>query len=315
MARDDAIALTQRLPAVLLGATPAARGSTEDRRSATSPFVDSRWILRLNIGSEPGSFMPRRFPEWAASGARLGVPVELWFTDIPATDAVPDNVTKFFGADVPVFRVEVSPMTNSTFVSERGEEHVSFVGGGYSMERSMNNVAILDDDLGTPKPRFLLRFWIDCTSGAKRRDVELKPFTRIIGTIPVWDDPAQIARLDHKLAAIRTSIQAKQFSENDPTNPNSHNGDNSNTFLRKWSFLGGKKIDDEDETSLEYRQEQLERLLPLKGYPTAENGLITTAPKGSLVMPYTEENGDSPSVGVRKHKYFIVGSFSMKYSN
>jgi len=121
--------------------------------------------------------------------------------------------------------------------------------------------------------------------------------------------------LDHKLAAIRTSIQAKQFSENDPTNPNSRNGDNSNAFLRKWSFLGGKKIDDEDETSLEYRQEQLERLLPLKGYPTAENGLITTAPKGSLVMPYTEENGDSPSVGVRKHKYFIVGSFSMKYSN
>jgi hypothetical protein len=287
------------------------------------------------------------------SGARLGVPVELWFTNNNVAE-VPDNVTALFGVgndkvnnnNIPTFRrVEVSPMTiNSTFVSERGQECVSFVGGGYSMERS--SLYNKNDDLlgiveGIPKPRFLLRFWIDCTSGAKRNDVELKPFSRIIGTIPIWDDPDQITRLGQELAATKTLIlqekQQKQKKKNrqdeyDPMNPNASCNDNdddikskSKSFLRKWLFFGGEKNtdnnndDDDDESSLEYRQEQLERLLPLKGSLTADNG-ISTAPKGSLVIPYyqdekEEENSLSSGSGVRKqHKYLIVGSFSMKHS-
>lgn len=319
-----------------------------------SPFIDSRWIVRLDFGLEPGSFMPQRFPEWAVSGARLGVPVELWFTnDIVAE--VPDNVTALFGVgnndkvkvnnSIPTFRrVEVSPMTiNSTFVSERGQECVSFVGGGYSMERSSlynknDDLIVLGIVEGIPKPRFLLRFWIDCTSGAKRNDVELKPFSRIIGTIPIWDQAAQITRLEEELVATKTLIlqekQQKQKTtkkknrqdEYDPMNPNTSFDDNDiKSFLRKWLFFGSKKKTDnndddvDDESSLEYRQEQLERLLPLKGSLTFDNG-VTTAPKGSLVIPYYQDEKDDASFSsgssVRKqHKYLIVGSFSMKHSN
>jgi hypothetical protein len=321
-----------------------------------SPFIDSRWIVRLDIGLEPGSFMPQRFPEWAVSGARLGVPVELWFTNNNVAE-VPDNVTALFGIGnndkvkvnniIPTFRrVEVSPMTiNSTFVSERGQECVSFVGGGYSMERS--SLYYKNDDLtllgiveGIPKPRFLLRFWIDCTSGAKRNDVELKPFSRIIGTIPMWDDPDQITRLQKEKTLILQEKEQKQKTtkkkkknrqdEYDPMNPNASCNDDdikskSKSFLRKWLFFEGKyKTDNsnddvDDESSLEYRQEQLERLLPLKGSLTFDNG-VTTAPKGSLVIPYYQDEKEDESFslgsGVRKqHKYLIVGSFSMKHSN
>jgi hypothetical protein len=328
-----------------------------------SPFIDSRWIVRLDFGLEPGSFMPQRFPEWAVSGARLGVPVELWFTNNNVAE-VPDNVTALFGVGnndkvkvnniIPTFRrVEVSPMTiNSTFVSERGQECVSFVGGGYSMERSSlynknDDLTLLGIVEEIPKPRFLLRFWIDCTSGARRNDVELKPFSRIIGTIPIWDDPDQITRLEQELAATKTLIlQEKQQEqktkkkkkknrqdEYDPMNPNtSFNDDDikskskSKSFLTKWFFFGDKKKTDknndddvDDESSLEYRQEQLERLLPLKGSLTFDNG-VTTAPKGSLVIPYYQDEKEDESFssgsGVRKqHKYLIVGSFSMKHSN
>jgi hypothetical protein len=328
-----------------------------------SPFIDSRWIIRLDFGLEPGSFMPQRFPDWAVSGARLGVPVELLFTNNIVAE-VPDNVTALFGVGndkvkvkvnniIPMFRrVEVSPMTvNSTFVSERGQECVSFAGGGYSMERS--SLYNKNDDLlgiveGIPKPRFLLRFWIDCTSGAKRNDVELKPFSRIIGTIPIWDDPGQIQLLEQELVTTKTLIlqekqqKQKKNSKNhqdeyDPMNPNASCNDNDNddgikskskskSLLRKWLFFGGEKNtdnnnndDDDDESSLEYRQEQLERLLPLKGSLTFDNG-VTTAPKGSLVIPYYQDEKEedeslSSGNGVRKqHKYLIVGSFSMKHS-
>lgn len=327
--------------ALLTITTRAKKGGDSDddlivsAANQKSPFVNSRWILRLDFGLEPGSFMTQRFPDWAASGARLGVPVELLFTDIPATTDIPENAhhrvvqvvgNKVNDHPVVVYRVKVSPTFNSTFVSERGEERVTFVGGGYSMERSMmmpSNNALFDDNhdylnlesrTPTQKPRFLLRFWIDCTSGAKRRDVELKSFTRIFGTIPIWDDPDQImAQLEQELAVTKTMIEeAKQ--------QNRHQEDDANSkfFLGSWLQLlfegqGQKGKENDDSSSLEYRQEQLERLLPLKGSLAGDNG-VTSAPRGSLVIPYQDETEKNGSGNVKKEKYFIVGSFSMKHS-
>jgi hypothetical protein len=250
-----------------------------------SPFCNSRWIVPLDFGLEPGSFMSQHFPDWAASGARLGVPVELLFTP-EILECIPDNAQGRLGNHHPVvYRVQVSPTFHSTFVSEKGEETVTFVGGGYSMDRSMMKT----DTMETPKPRFLLRFWIDCISGAKRRDVELKPSTRIFGTIPIWDDPDQIAQLKQELATTKEMIKLQNEDDTDAANQDA-------SFLDV--LFGRPKNMASDESSLSYRQEQLERLLPLKGSVTADNG-VTTAPKGSLVMPYHE-------------KYLIVGSFAMR---
>jgi len=277
--------------------------------NAKSPFVNSRWNIQLNFGLEPGSFMPQRFPDWAASGARLGVPVELLFTDIPVAAAgpIPDNAQEFLdklGSDTisPVYRVKVSSSFNSTFVSERGEERVEFSGGGYAMQRSMMMPAAANTTPPAPakKPRFLLRFWIDCSSGAKRRDVEFPPNTRFFGTIPIWDDPNQIARLEQEL----TFVKNKRTDDEDIQQTmaaNKKSTGKSNSLWSNWFFSGGEKKKNDDDASLSYRQEQLERLLPLKG--SVATGDVTPAPKGSLVMPHQAE---------KKQNYFIVGSFAMK---
>lgn len=255
--------------------------------------------------------MPQRFPEWAASGARLGVPVELLFTDVPvaSTASIPENLFRSNDKTrLPVYQVDVSPTLNSTFVSERGEEQVTFAGGGYSMERS--SIVVLDNDAPpTPKPRFLLRFWIDCISGATRKDVELKPSTCIVGTIPIWDDPDQIAQLEQELETTKATIQqAKQNKLKQESDATSKKDTRSNSFLGL--LFGTKKDNDKDdnEASLEYRQEQLERLLPIKGCSVAVDNGITTAPKGSLVMLEDRES-------IEKQKYLIIGRFSMKHSN
>ena len=112
-----------------------------------------------------------RFPDLAALGSRLNVPVQLYFTKDSYLETMQESVKTKFNNKFPFFRVEVSPDLNSTFVLERGEEHVSFLGGGYSMERAswLNNNNNTDNDrlAVTPKPRFLLQFWIDCIRGAK----------------------------------------------------------------------------------------------------------------------------------------------------
>mmetsp|Transcript_9971 Transcript_9971/g.16553 ORF Transcript_9971/g.16553 Transcript_9971/m.16553 type:complete len:289 (+) Transcript_9971:2-868(+) len=275
--------------------------------------------------------MPRRFPEWAASGARLGVPVELLFTDTLISAAIVDSIPGYVlgnnnknninNLPVPlvVYQVQVSPTFPSTFVSARGEETVTFKGGGYTMERSTMTTPTLTSSSQQPKPRFLLRFWIDCTSGANRNDVTLQPNTRLFGTIPIWDDPDHIIpELKQELAAIHTKLQQQQQQQqqdDDDTNTNSSMdaATKSNSFMdRLFNRKSKQEMMETDEAALSYRQEQIERLLPLKGSvvcASAENnnnvgGGITIAPKGSLVMPCYNQDDDT--------SYLIVGAFAMR---
>ena len=392
------------------------RSVVSSSSSSSSPFIGSRYSVRLNLGLEPGSSMSQHYPEWGQSGGRLGIPLELDFTnniiraknndddgyfEEEAVAAIPENVTAFYTRssssssssssktttnnndpnNLPVVfrRIEVaSKTTDNTFTSHRGQEYVSFVGGGYSMERSWMMMTTDSttktktqsgrSTIGTsssrssssssrkiPKPRFLLRFWIDCLSGAKRNDVELQPYTRLIGTIPVWDDPNDHMRFlkqelmntkrmiteeeeeeeAHKqkrtttttTGTTSTSNNNNKYNSNGEQKLNSILGNTISAFLRRYSMNGRKKfkyyntIDDEE--SLDYRKEQLERLLPIEGSLTAENG-VTIAPKGSLVIPNYNNNNNDVSIddnkkgrGVREkqYNYIIVGSFSMKYCN
>lgn len=273
-----------------------------------SPFVNgtTKWKVQLDFGLEPGSYMPKRFPDWAVSGARLGVPVELLFTPTSLLDKarndIPDYVQgrsgKHSSKNSPpmvVYQVQVSPTFPSTFVSSKGEETVTFKGGGYTMERtSMQSTTSTTE---VPKPRFLLRFWIDCISGATRKDVTLEPNTRIFGTIPIWDDPDQIANLKKELETI-------QFQQKGEASNNIMDADANASFMdRLLSFGGGrntKQMIENDEASLSYRQEQIERLLPLQGSVVCAESGVTIAPKGSLIMPYEDD------------RYLIIGAFAMR---
>ena len=65
-------------------------------RPTASPLVGTRWNLRLNVGLESGTWMPKRFPGWAESGARLLVDCEVEFSDAACAEAE---------AEVPIRRV------------------------------------------------------------------------------------------------------------------------------------------------------------------------------------------------------------------
>ena len=55
------------------------------------PSLDgTSWRVGLNIGREPGTAMPQ---EWAASGARLAMPVDVTFAPDEAADAETKKVS------------------------------------------------------------------------------------------------------------------------------------------------------------------------------------------------------------------------------
>ena len=298
-------------------------------KSESSPFMNSRWKINLNFGLEPGSYMPQVFPEWAKSGARLGIPVELVFTDIPLltnqnTTQDQSNTQKYLNSDsYPMYRVKVPKNHSSTFVSMEGTQHVEFVGGGYTMERAQMNKNMLFEIItplirgqahNNPKPRFLLRFYVDCTSGAQRQDVTIEPNTRILGTIPIWDDPNQIKLLQTELNNVKQQIQNNKKDIRTRNNNGDNRSKNQETkftnsllFGDMFSFGFGRNLDDNDvsdDTSLSAREEQLERLLPLKGSVISPENGVQAAPKGSLVMPSSKDDIDG--------SYYIIGNFAMK---
>ena len=44
-------------------------------------MAGTSWRLSLNVGREPGTWMPK---EWAASGARLAMPIDVHFSSVAA---------------------------------------------------------------------------------------------------------------------------------------------------------------------------------------------------------------------------------------
>ena len=190
-----------------------ASESSSSSSSASSLLVDTKWKLQLDVGLQPGTWMPKRYPGWAESGARLGFDIEVEFTKTPILSVLVEEREKerergdpLVGRLDETYQLKVISTSSSksksdseesssksnfknpisTFVSENGLETIEFNGiGGWRIERPNNPVR--NTNGGLVKPEGILRFWIDCISGAKRRDVEIYKNTRIIFTTGVWD--------------------------------------------------------------------------------------------------------------------------------
>ena len=128
--------------------------------------------------------MPKRFPGWAESGARLGLGVQVEFSNTPSSKA-----EALVGPLTETYQLKVTSPP-STFVSASGQKSVEFATGGWCIQRPTANVRNAGGSL--VKPEGLLRFWLDCPTGAKRQDVEIFPGTRIFFTTGVWDDPKAV---------------------------------------------------------------------------------------------------------------------------
>ena len=250
------------------------------------------WNLQLDVGLQPGTWMPKRFPGWAASGARLGVGVTVQF------DATPSPVGEaLVGPLDETYQLKVTSPP-STFVSEKGQETVEFAKGGWCIQRPTANVRNAGG--ATVKPEGLLKFWLDCPTGAKRKDVEIMPGTRIFFTTGVWDNPDVVAQQEMEYEQSLKGLE--QLIEK--TKENKEKTKDLN-LLQKFGTFREMVTDSRQYDTLKTRCEEYGRQLPPIGSPKAPNG-VQIAPNGSLVI---KGNADSPD-WMPTSEYLILGTFS-----
>ena len=125
--------------------------------ATVSTLTGSSWRLKLDIGLEPGSYLAQT--DWGASGGRLRFNVDVDFEDTP-TAVAEELVGPLAGTRA------LRCKTDGSFVGFEGEKAVSFAGGGWCVQRSLGASA---------ESEGLLRFWLDCSSGASKGDVAVRP--------------------------------------------------------------------------------------------------------------------------------------------
>jgi len=258
----------------------------------TSSLESTRWKLRLDVGLQPGTWMPKRFPGWGESGARLALDVDVEFSggSSPSQESLvgPKDMT---------YVLNVCGGT-SKFVSEAGEQQVTFVGGGWCIQRPKNNIR--NSEGGAVRPEGLLCFWLDCPSGATRRDVKIFPDTRIFFTTGIWDDPAVLGLREEEYKEAVAELQTLVDRTRDYKSE-----ENLNIIdeARKYRQL---VADAKEFERLKQRKEQLEREAPPAQASQASNG-VQIAPTGSLVI-----KGNKIPDWFPGSEYLILGTFSTK---
>ena len=239
--------------------------------------------------------MPKRFPGWAESGARLLLDVDIDFTDVPS----PTREQLVGPKDMTSVLKVCSGTGPSTFVSEFGEQKVTFTNGGWSIQRPTGNVKNAAGSL--VKPEGLLCFWLDCENGATRRDVEIKSGTRIFFTTGVWDDPAGLESQKEEYNEIVMKLQ----NVVDETRETTEKEETNNMLEQAFDFrkmVGNAKEFD----NLKLQKEALERTSPPKGASKAKNG-VQIAPTGSMVI-----KGNNIPDWLPGSECLILGTFTTK---
>eukprot|EP00578_Thalassiosira_sp_NH16_P015843 CAMPEP_0181111752 /NCGR_PEP_ID=MMETSP1071-20121207/19443_1 /TAXON_ID=35127 /ORGANISM="Thalassiosira sp., Strain NH16" /LENGTH=305 /DNA_ID=CAMNT_0023195667 /DNA_START=126 /DNA_END=1043 /DNA_ORIENTATION=+ len=276
--------------------------------SPSSPLIDTKWKLRLDVGLQQGSWMPKRFPGWAESGARLPLDVDVEFTSRPSPERESLVGPKDSTCVLRVVRAE-GESSSSFVVSENGREEVSFLDGGWCIQRPTGSIKNSEGSL--VKPEGLLRFWLDCPSGARKRDAEIFPGTRIFFTTGVWDDMPSLDAMRSEYETVVEDLQTvvdetREIRRGNERRDDDDDGnDNKNILERIGDFLS--LVDNsKDFDSLASKKQELERASPPRGSAEADNG-VKIAPTGSLVI-----KGNKIPDWLPGSEYLILGTFSTK---
>eukprot|EP00548_Thalassiothrix_antarctica_P002218 CAMPEP_0194136494 /NCGR_PEP_ID=MMETSP0152-20130528/6509_1 /TAXON_ID=1049557 /ORGANISM="Thalassiothrix antarctica, Strain L6-D1" /LENGTH=314 /DNA_ID=CAMNT_0038833183 /DNA_START=152 /DNA_END=1096 /DNA_ORIENTATION=+ len=274
----------------------------------SSRLVSTKWSVRLDVGLQPGTWMPKRYPGWAESGARLVVDADIEFTK----DLLPENIQgeSLVGPkeQTGILRVnhlgdsstKNNPYNPSTFVSEMGTQTVKFTDGGWCIKRPTADVRNAEG--GRIQPEGILAFWLDCESGAIKRDVEIFPKMRIFFTTGVWDDPSRLEVLESEykeaLVDLQTIEEKTREARTEAADKN---------WFDQLRDVRSMFVDSEEYERLKNRKEELERRSPPKSAVKAENGVLL-APNGSLVV---KGNPNRPK-WMPTTEYLILGTFTSK---
>ena len=194
----------------------------------TNPMLQgTTWKMTLDVGRVPGTRMPK---DWAASGARLAVPMEITFTEDHVSD--PAGAFRWLveePACCPARRIAATP---GSFVSVNGEETVAVGAGGWLVEPM--------DRCGMS----VLRWYIDFPEGAQRNDASL-PAGRVFFRSACWDGE-MLSQSQREAEAV----QAKLTASTDAA------AAASNLIER------AQAVTSQDADTLRFHQEILERSLP-----------------------------------------------------
>ena len=273
-------------------------------------LTTTKWRVRLDVGLQPGTWMPKRYPGWAESGGRLVVDADIEFTD----DLLPEHLRgePLVGPKDETGIVKVNhlghdkdtkePYNPSTFVSEKGTQTVRFTDGGWCIRRPQTDVRNAEGS--KVQPGGILGFWLDCESGAVRRDVEIFPNTRIFFTTGVWDDPAGVQALEEE---YRVAVDELHAIEERTRAARSADAEQNKNFFDQLKDVRTMFVDAEEYDKLKLRKEKLERRSPPKSSAKAKNG-VKMAPNGSLVI---KGNPNMPD-WMPTTEYLILGTFSSK---
>jgi hypothetical protein len=168
--------------------------------AAVSPWSPAEWRINLNIGREPGTYMP---PEWGASLGRLALPVEILVESetVSASDVQAER--DFMGGSGKCDRLSV--LVDPVFVSTRGEETVEFADQGAWK--------ILTRRTGKPGDAATLRFWLEVSGSkgeiaAQRNDVALMS-ERLYCTANCWRESELEAGL-RRMRPIQAALDEAQ---------------------------------------------------------------------------------------------------------
>mmetsp|Transcript_21681 Transcript_21681/g.43834 ORF Transcript_21681/g.43834 Transcript_21681/m.43834 type:complete len:297 (-) Transcript_21681:352-1242(-) len=264
----------------LLNALPfAVAYGTE--RAVFSKIANAECALQLSVGRIPGTAMP---PEWASSGAKLGLALEIEFSDEPCAEY---EMTKERLLGSGSFRA-VEPLTVPSFVSTKGQETVKVTQGAYGCQLERLEAQ-----------QFSFRFFLDFPDGAVRNDVEL-PAERIYFMSSCWIENkpalerAQKRRKDMERSLRETQDQLLQL------------GQESNLFQKALSLRQTTTLV-EQKDMLQRQLTELTQSYPLDPsmYVRGPNGLLF-AKKG--VIAVKRYRG---ALGTRE-QYHWVGTFAFR---
>ena len=164
----------------------------------SSTLLGTSWRLKLDVGLEPGSWMPRKIDGWGASGSRVLV----------------DALVDFEASPVGESEELVGPLDQTRLVTARGggkivtfegEQEVSFKSGGWCVQRPLLSKSSEQEGL--------LRFWLDCPSGCAKNDVSVPPGERLFFSTGVWDDADGVQDLRAKATATAAQLSALESED------------------------------------------------------------------------------------------------------
>ena len=217
----------------------------------------SSWKITLNVGREKGTWMPE---QWAASGARLSLPLELTFTDEPIKaqwlQPLVDPDEPSLGPDTRKLRVR----ENGSFVGAQGLVAVEVLGGAWCAQPTGR--------CGESR----LNFYLDFPEGCSRNDVSI-PAGRVFFRTACWDSD-ELGAAQAKAEAVRDELLALT----DPANERTQQG---NLFERA-NALRAEASRSERVEELQYALQLYRRALPGPDGSIAAPGGLRLAKAGGL---------------------------------